>query len=93
MLTTRGEQIGLKDLPANIRAVAPSREIRLPIGMTLQDAGEKIVRRYLEIYPTRKEVAKVLDIGLRTLQAKIKAYGLPLRRAGNEASLRAKTAR
>jgi DNA-binding NtrC family response regulator len=93
VLTARGEQIGLRDLPATIRASAQTNEIRLPIGITLQDAEKEIVRRYLEIYPTRKEVAKVLDIGLRTLQAKIKAYGLPLRRASNEASLRAKTAR
>ncbi len=93
VLTTRGEQIGPKDLPANIRAVAPSREIHLPIGVTLQDAEKEILRCYLEIYPTRKEVARVLNIGLRTLHAKIKAYGLPLRRAGNEASSRAKSAR
>ena len=61
--------------------------------MTLQEAEKEIVRRYLEMYPTRKEVAEVLGIGLRTLHAKIKAYGLPLRRAGNGASRRAKTAR
>ena len=93
VLTTRGEQIGLRDLPATIRTSAYANEIRLSIGMTLQEAEKEIVRRYLEMYPTRKEVAEVLGIGLRTLHAKIKAYGLPLRRAGNGASRRAKTAR
>lgn len=92
VLTTRGEQIGPKDLPANIRAVAPLREIRLPLGVTLQDAEKEILRCYLETYPTRKEVARVLNIGLRTLHAKIKAYGLPARRHANGARHRAKIA-
>jgi two-component system NtrC family response regulator len=92
VLTTRGDQIGLKDLPANIRATAPSREIYLPIGMTLQDAEKEILRCYLETYPTRKEVAQVLNIGLRTLHAKIKAYGLPARRHANGATEGAKIA-
>ena len=92
VLTTRGEQIGQKDLPANIRAIAPSREIRLPLGVTLQDAEKEILRCYLEVYPTRKEVARVLNIGLRTLHAKIKAYGLPTRRHAHGATHRAKIA-
>ena len=92
VLMTRGEQIGLKDLPANIRAVAPSREIRLPIGVTLQDAEKEILRCYLEAYPTRKEVARVLKIGLRTLHTKIKAYGLATRRHTNGTPHRAKIA-
>jgi DNA-binding NtrC family response regulator len=93
VLTARGEQLGLRDLPVTIRASARPNEIRLPVGMTLQDAEKEIVRRYLEMYRTRKEVAEVLDIGLRTLHAKIKAYGLPLRRAGSGLSRRAKIAR
>lgn len=92
VLTTRGEQIGLKELPANIRAVTPSREIRLPIGVTFQDAEKEILRCYLEVYPTRKEVARVLNIGLRTLHAKIKAYGLPTRRHANGTPHRARIA-
>jgi DNA-binding NtrC family response regulator len=92
VLTVRGEQIGLKDLPANIRATVQSREIRLPIGVTLQDAEKEILRCYLETYPTRKEAARVLNIGLRTLHAKIKAYGLPLRRRPPDAVYCAKIA-
>jgi DNA-binding NtrC family response regulator len=80
VLVTKGEQIGLRDLPTNIRAVPASTEIRLPIGVTLQEAEKEILRCYLEAYPTKKEVARVLNIGLRTLHAKIKAYGLPTRR-------------
>jgi len=79
VLVTKGEQIGVRDLPANIRAVSTRTEIRLPMGMTLQEAEKEILRCYLEVFPTKKEVARVLNIGLRTLHAKIKAYGLPTR--------------
>lgn len=80
VLMTKGEQINLRDLPANIRAVPVRTEIRLPIGITLREAEKEILRCYLETYPTKKEVARVLNVGLRTLHAKIKAYGLPTRR-------------
>jgi DNA-binding NtrC family response regulator len=79
VLMTKGEQIGLRDLPANIRAVPTQTEIRLSIGVTLQEAEKEILRCYLEVFPTKKEVARVLNIGLRTLHAKIRAYGLPAR--------------
>jgi two-component system response regulator AtoC len=69
----------VRDLPANIRAAPTSAEIRLPIGVTLREAEKEILRCYLEVFPTKKEVARVLGIGLRTLHAKIKAYGLPTR--------------
>ena len=79
VLMTKGEQIGLRDLPVNIRAVPTQIDIHLPIGITLQEAEKEILRCYLEVFPTKKEVARVLHIGLRTLHAKIKAYGLPTR--------------
>jgi DNA-binding NtrC family response regulator len=79
VLMTKGEQIGLRDLPANIQAVPTQTEIRLPIGVTLQQAEKEILRCYLEVFPTKKEVARVLNIGLRTLHAKIRTYGLPTR--------------
>jgi DNA-binding NtrC family response regulator len=80
VLMTKGEQIGLRDLPATIRAVPAATEIHLPIGVTLQEAEKEILRCYLAAFPTKKEVARRLNIGLRTLHAKIKAYGLPARR-------------
>jgi len=92
VLMTKGEQIGLRDLPANIRAVPVRTEIRLPIGVTLQEAEKEILRCYLETFPTKKEVARVLNIGLRTLHAKIKAYGLPVRRRRFSAAYSAKIA-
>lgn len=79
-LMTKGETIEAKDLPANIRANPIQTEIRLPIGMTWQEAEKEILRSYLEAFPTKKAVAEVLQISLRTLHAKVKAYGLPTRR-------------
>ena len=73
----------MRDLPANIHAVPTLTEIHLPIGVTWQEAEKEILRCYLEVYPTKKEAARVLGIGLRTLHAKIKAYGLPARRRGS----------
>jgi DNA-binding NtrC family response regulator len=92
VLMTKGEQIGLKELPANIRAVPTRTDIRLPIGVTLQEAEKEILRCYLEVFPTRKEVARVLNIGLRTLHAKIRAYGLPSRRGRSSSPTSAKIA-
>jgi len=80
VLMTKGEQISGRDLPANIRVTPTQTEIRLPIGVTLHEAEKEILRCYLDVFPTKKEVARVLGIGLRTLHAKIKAYGLPVRR-------------
>jgi DNA-binding NtrC family response regulator len=92
VLMTKGEKIGLRDLPATIRAVPPATEIHLPIGVTLQEAEKEILRCYLVAFPTKKEVARVLNIGLRTLHAKIKAYGLPARRRRASPSSSAKIA-
>jgi two-component system response regulator AtoC len=92
VLVTKGELIGVRDLPANIRAAPTSAEIRLPIGVTLQEAEKEILRCYLEVFPTKKEVARVLNIGLRTLHAKIKAYGLLTRHRRSPALHSAKIA-
>lgn len=67
--------IGVEDLPPNIRG-APAAEIRLPLGVRLDDAEKEIIRRTLETAPTLKEAAKVLGIGLRTLHTKIGKYRL-----------------
>jgi DNA-binding NtrC family response regulator len=87
VLVTKGEQIGIRDLPANIRAVPTRTDIRIPIGVTLQEAEKEILRCYLEVFPTKKEVARVLNIGLRTLHAKIKTYGLPIRHRHSSSSI------
>jgi transcriptional regulator with PAS, ATPase and Fis domain len=65
----------LSDLPPGVREAQVS-EIRLPVGVRLDDAEREIIRRTLEAYPTVKEAARTLGIGLRTLHTKIGEYGL-----------------
>jgi len=50
------------------------------VGTRLDEAEREIIRRTLESYPTVKESARVLGIGLRTLHSKIQRYGLGRRR-------------
>jgi transcriptional regulator with GAF, ATPase, and Fis domain len=47
----------------------------------LGDAERDIIQRTLDSYPTVKESARVLGIGLRTLHSKIRRYGLRGRRS------------
>lgn len=67
--------IDAEDLPPNIRG-AESGEIRMPVGTRMEDAEREIIRRTLENYPTIKEAARVLGMGLRTLHTKIQKHGL-----------------
>lgn len=76
VLLSATKQIGLADLPAEINATPHRRDICLPFGIALREAEKEIVRRHLEALPTKTEVARVLQISLRTLYSKIKAYGL-----------------
>jgi DNA-binding NtrC family response regulator len=71
--------LDVEDLPSNVRGVAPS-VIPVSVGTTLAEAEREIIRRTLESYPTVKESARVLGIGLRTLHTKIRRYGLERRR-------------
>ena len=75
-LLTEGDVINLHNLPPNIRGARRSQELMLPVGITMEEAEKEIIRHYLEYFHTKKEAAKALDIGLRTLFHKIKAYHL-----------------
>ena len=88
-LTSPRVEIDVADLPANVREVAAhAPEIRLAVGTRMEDAEREIIRRTVEAYPTLKEAARVLGIGLRTLHTKMGRYeirrasrslGLPIR--------------
>ncbi len=65
----------LDDLPPSIRG-ATSTEIRLQVGMRMDDVEREVIRRNLENFPTIKDTARALGIGLRTLHEKIQKYGL-----------------
>jgi len=75
-LLNEGDEINLHNLPPNIRGARRSQELMLPVGITMEEAEKEIIRHYLEYFRTKKEAAKALDIGLRTLFHKIKAFHL-----------------
>ncbi len=72
--------IDVEDLPANVRKVGAGA-IHITVGTTLDDAERDIIQRTLDSYPTVKESARVLGIGLRTLHSKIRRSGLRGRRS------------
>jgi len=79
MLMVPRPVLDVEDLPPVMRGAA-STEIRLSVGMRMDDVEREVIRRNLEAYPTLKDTARALGIGLRTLHEKLQRYGL--RRAG-----------
>jgi two-component system response regulator HydG len=73
-LTSPRDQIDVADLPANVREVPVAPEIRFVVGTRMEDAEREIIRRTVEAYPTLKEAARVLGIGLRTLHTKLRRH-------------------
>ncbi|HXG51983.1 MAG TPA: sigma-54 dependent transcriptional regulator [candidate division Zixibacteria bacterium] len=71
-LMADGDILDVEDLPQNIRGCANCPEIRLPVGITMEEAEREIIRRYLEYFPTKKEAARALKMGLRTLYHKLR---------------------
>jgi DNA-binding NtrC family response regulator len=67
--------VEVQDLPPSVRKLE-SAAIQITLGTPLDVAEREIISRTLEAYPTVKESAKVLGIGLRTLHTKIRRFGL-----------------
>jgi len=78
-LTCAREEIDVADLPANVRQTSAASEIRFPVGTRMDDAEREIIRRTVDAYPTLKEAARVLGIGLRTLHTKLRRHALRTR--------------
>jgi DNA-binding NtrC family response regulator len=78
-LTVPRLEIELADLPPNVRG-SEVGEIRLPVGTRMEDAEREIIRRTVDAYPTLKDAARTLGIGLRTLHTKLHRYQLRMRR-------------
>ncbi len=76
-LMAEGDTLDVENLPENIRGGSANKEIRLPVGIAMEDAEKEIIRCYIEHFRTKKEAAKALKIGLRTLYLKIKKLNLP----------------
>jgi two-component system response regulator HydG len=84
-LTCPREEIDVADLPPNVRVVAAAPEIRLAVGTRMEDAEREIIRRTVEAYPTLKEAARVLGIGLRTLHTKLRRHAIREKRPAGSA--------
>jgi len=72
--------IDVEDLPSNVRKVGAG-VIQVTLGTRLDEVERQVMQRTLDSYPTVKESARVLGIGLRTLHSKIRRYGLRSRRS------------
>ena len=72
--------IDAEDLPANVRKVGAG-VIHVTLGTRLDEVERQVIQRTLDAYPTVKESARVLGIGLRTLHSKIRRYRLRSRRS------------
>lgn len=72
------EQLELSDIPEHIRdAEATASGSVFELGMTLKDMEREAIRRTLEVTSGhRSQTAKRLGLSVRTLQRKIKEYGL-----------------
>ena len=76
VLMAEADTLDVDDLPQDIRGSVNSKEIRLPVGITMEEFERELIRRYLDYFPTKKEAAHALNIGLRTLHHKVKQFGL-----------------
>jgi DNA-binding NtrC family response regulator len=74
-LTGPRRTIDAGDLPASVRRIGTG-VVQFAVGTSLEDVEKELIRRTLETYPTVKESARVLGIGLRTLHTKIRHFGL-----------------
>jgi DNA-binding NtrC family response regulator len=80
VVLTRGEKIGLRDLPAALRVAAPAGgSARLPAqpDLTVAEAEKQLMLRALkECAGSRTEAAKKLGMSRRTLHRKLHLYQL-----------------
>ena len=72
--------IDVEDLPAGIRGLEAG-VIQVEVGIRMDEVERRVIQQTLDSYPTVKETARVLGIGLRTLHTKIRRYGLRSRRS------------
>ena len=67
--------VGLDDLPPGVRSSGEERDVRVPIGSTLEAAEKILIRETLAAQGGNKSrTAEVLGIGRKTLYQKIEEY-------------------
>jgi DNA-binding NtrC family response regulator len=69
--------VELDDLPPGVRSSGEERDVRVPIGSTLEAAEKILIRETLAAQGGNKSrTAEVLGIGRKTLYQKIEEYGI-----------------
>ncbi len=80
VVIARGEIVAPADLPARIQALSSEKEdsgVRFPSGISLQEVEKALILRTLEdTGGNRSRAAEILGINRRTLQNKLKEYGI-----------------
>ena len=67
--------VGLDDLPPNVRSSGEERDVRVPVGSTLEEAEKILIRETLAAQGGNKSrTAEILGIGRKTLYQKIEEY-------------------
>jgi two-component system response regulator HydG len=81
VIMARGEMIAPADLPPNIQALSSGEKefagLALPSGVSLQEVEKALILKTLEdTGGNRTRAAEILGINRRTLQIKLKEYGI-----------------
>jgi len=80
VIVARGEVIAPVDLPPQVQALSAGKEepgIQFPLGISLQDVEKGLILKTLEdTGGNRSRAAEILGINRRTLQIKLKEYGM-----------------
>ncbi len=80
VIIARGEVIAPADFPPQIQSLGSEKEdsgIRLPSGVTLQEVEKALILKTLEdTGGNRSRAAEIMGINRRTLQNKLKEYGI-----------------
>ncbi|HXH10740.1 MAG TPA: sigma-54 dependent transcriptional regulator [Alphaproteobacteria bacterium] len=76
VLLARGPIVDVNDLPPYLHADPIATEVSFRVGTSLREVEKEVIRQTVAHAKTKTEAAKLLRIGLRTLQRKVKTYGL-----------------
>jgi len=75
VLLCAGRQVTAAELPKYLFDQEESDEIRLPLGMTMDEAERRIILRTLAAHNNNKtRTAEILDVSLKTLHNKLSRY-------------------
>jgi DNA-binding NtrC family response regulator len=79
VVTLRGEEITIKDLPQSLTPSTSAHLLDLPMGYALEEVERRYILRTLEMLNNNKaRTAQVLGISKKTLYRRLHEWGVPL---------------